>query len=186
MANAGIAVKALLVVAVAVFIAAAGHEEEPVPRTQNLHPSGGVSLVPSPTSSTNIPGGALAACPGAVVATETAAVGERGGLTLQVFHSDDDGGRSCAIVTKTGTARDQRGELTITLQLHNYDGQRWPRYAIHRHSGMSVRSPGIYLDATGSRCVRAWARFDPDRGRAVTLTSGKIGCRWSAPATESG
>ena len=186
MASAGVAVKALLVVAIVLFVAVAGQEEESVPRTPNLHPSRGVTLVPSPSSSTNIPGGALAACPGTLVATETAAVGERGGLTLQVFQSDGDGGRTCAMVTKTGTAREQRGELTVTLQLHNYDGQRWPRYAVHRHRGMAVRSAGIYLDDTTSRCVRAWARFDPDRGRAVTLTSGKIGCRWSAPDAESG
>ena len=186
MANVGVAVKALVVVVVAVAIAAAGQEQEPMPRTPNLHPSRGVSLEPSPRSSTNIPDGALDACPGELVATESAAVGEHGGLTLQVFRSDSDGGRTCAMVTKTGTAREQRGELTIRLQLHNYDGQRWPRYAVHQHNGMAVRSAGIYLDDTGSRCVRAWARFDPDRGRAVTLTSGKIGCRWSAPATESG
>ena len=184
MASTRIAVKALLVVAVVLFVAVAGQDEEPVPRTPNLHPSRGVTLVPSPSSSTNIPEGALAACPGTLVATETATMGERGGLTLQVFRSD--GGRSCAMVTKTGTAREQRGELTITLQLHNYDGQQWPRYAVHRHRGLDVRSAGIYLDDTASRCVRAWARFDPDRGRAVTLTTGKIGCRSSAPAAESG
>ena len=87
MANVGVAVKALVVVALAVVIAAAGQEQEPAPRTSNLHPSRGVSIVPSPTSSTNIPGGTLDACPGALVATETAAVGEHGGLTLQVFQS---------------------------------------------------------------------------------------------------
>ena len=184
MASTGIAVKALLVVVIVMFVAVAGQEEESVPRTPNRHPSRGVTLVPSPSSSTNIPDGALAACPGTVVATETAAVGERGGLTLQVFQSD--GGRSCAMVTKTGAAREQPGELTITLQLHNYDGQQWPRYAVHRHRGMAVQSEGIYLDDTTSRCVRARARFDPDRGRAVTLTSGKVGCRWSVPPAESG
>lgn len=186
MANVGVAVKALVVVVAAVLIAAAGQEQEPMPRTPNLHPSRGVSLEPSPRSSTNIPGGALDACPGELVATESAAVDEDGRLTLQVFRSDSDGGRTCAMATKTGTAREQRGELTIRLQLHNYDGQRWPRYAVHQHHGMAIRSPGIYLDDTRSRCVRTWARFDPDRGRAVTLSSGKIGCRWSAPTTDSG
>ncbi|HZA74136.1 MAG TPA: hypothetical protein VE476_14665 [Propionibacteriaceae bacterium] len=184
MASAGTAVKALLVVAVVVIIAA-GQEEESVPRTPNLHPSRGVVLEPSPTSSTNIPGGTLAACTGELIATETASVGERGGLTLQVFHSDRDGGRSCAVVTKTGGSREQRGELSVTLQLHNYDGQRWPRYAVHRHRGRAVRSDAIYLDDTNSRCIRAWARFDPDRARAVTLTADKLGCRWRSPLSRS-
>jgi hypothetical protein len=184
MAKAGAGVKALLVVAVLVVVAA-GQEEESVPRTPNLHPSRDVVLEPSPTSSTNVPGGALAACPGELVATETAAVGERGGLTLQVFHSDRDRGRSCAVVTKTGAARDRRGELTVTLQLHNYDGQRWPRYAVHRHQGRAARSEAIYLDDTNSRCIRASARFDPHRGRAVTLTAGKLGCRWGSPLSRS-
>jgi hypothetical protein len=186
MASAGTAVKALLVVAIVMFVAVAGQEEESVPRTPNRHPSRGETLVPSPSSSTNIPGGALSTCPGTLVDTETTAVGERGGLTLQVFQSDDDGGRTCAMVTKTGTARERRGELTVTLQLHNYDGQRWPRYAVHRHHGPEVRSAGIYLDDMSSRCLRAWARFDPDRGRAVKLTSGKVGCRWTRPDPESG
>lgn len=184
MASAGAAVKALLVVAVVLLVAVAGQEDKAGPRTPNRHPSSGVTLAPAPTSSTNIPDGGLVACPGALVATETAAVGKQGGLTLQVFHAD--GGRTCAIATKSGTARERRGALRVTLQLHNYDGQRWPRYAVHQHRGLAVRSEGVYLDQTDSRCVRATARFDPDRGRAVTLTTGKIGCRWSAPETQSG
>ena len=39
MANAGVAVKAL-VVAVVAMIAAAGQEQETMPRTPNLHPAG--------------------------------------------------------------------------------------------------------------------------------------------------
>ncbi|HLL61965.1 MAG TPA: hypothetical protein VK401_02880 [Propionibacteriaceae bacterium] len=180
----GTAAKVLLVVAAFVIIGATS-EEESVPRTPNLHPVDGVTLVPSPSSSTNIPGGGLADCAGAVVATESAPLGADGALTLQVYYADSNGGRTCAMVTKTGTARDRRGELTVTLQLHNYDGRRWPLYATHQHRGTDPRSAGIYLDESNGRCVRAKARFDPDRGRPVTITSGKIGCRWSAPATES-
>src|SRR3712207_826502 len=123
MASAGSAVKVLVVVAVVVLIAASS-EEESVPRTPNLHPVDGVTLVPSPTTSTNIPGGGLAACAGQVVLTESASVGEHGGLSLRVYYADTNGGRTCATVSKTGAALDQRGELTITLQLHNYDGRR--------------------------------------------------------------
>ena len=184
MASTGTAVKVLLVVALIAIITAAS-DEESVPRTPNRHPVGGVALVPSPTSSTNVPGGGLADCSGPVVTTASAPLGEHGGVTLQVHYADSNGGRTCAILTKTGTARDQRGELTVTLQLHNYDGRRWPRYATFHHRGTDPRSVGIYLDQTNRRCVRAEARFDPDRGRAITLSTGKIGCPWSAPATES-
>jgi hypothetical protein len=184
MAKAGIAVKVLLVVAVLVVIAAAS-EEESVPRTPNPHPAGGITLVPSPSSSTNVPGGGLPECAGAVVATESAAVGEQGGVTLQLYYTDENGGRTCAMVTKTGAAREQRGRLTVSLQLHNYDGRRWPRYATHRHRGTEPRSVGVYLDETNGRCVRAEARFDPDRGRAATVSTGKIGCGRREPATSS-
>jgi hypothetical protein len=184
MASAGTAVKVLLVVAVIAIIGAAS-EEDSVPRTSNEHPVGGVTFAPSPSSSTNVPGGGLTACAGTVVATESAPLGEQGGLTLRVYYADTEGGRTCAMVTKSGTAREQRGELTVTLQLHNYDGRRWPRYATHRHSGTDPRSVGIYLDGTNGRCVRGEARFDPDRGRAVTLSTGKIGCDRRAPAAGS-
>ncbi len=91
------------------------------------------------------------------------------------------------MVTKTGTALDTAGELTVTVQLHNYDGRRWPRSASFRHRGGAPWSEGIYLDQTNGRCVRVRARFDPDRGRAVTLASGKVGCGWSAaPDPEPG
>ncbi|HZA05148.1 MAG TPA: hypothetical protein VE617_11325 [Propionibacteriaceae bacterium] len=175
MASAGGAVKVVLVAAVVLLIATA-QDDETVPRTPNQHPVGGVALAPSPTSSTNVPGGGLADCAGQVVLTELAPVGEHGGLTLQVYYADSNGGRTCARVTKTGSAVNQRGELTVTLQLHNYDGRRWPRYAIHSHRGTDPRSVAIYLDETDGRCVRAEAGFDPDRGRAVRLASGKIGC----------
>jgi hypothetical protein len=185
MANAGIAVKVLLVVALIVVVGVASEEEESVPRTPNPHPAGGVTLVPSPTSSTNIPDGGLTECAGTAVVTESAPWGDQGGVTLQLYYADSNGGRTCAMATRTGTAREHRGELTVTLQLHNYDGRRWPRYAIHRHSGMEPRSAGIYLDETNGRCVRAEARFDPDRGRAVTLGTGKIGCGRREPVASS-
>jgi hypothetical protein len=184
MANAGTAVKVLLVVAFLAIIGATS-EEESVPRTPNLHPVDGVTFAPSPSYSTNIPGGGLADCAGTVVATESAPLGADGAVTLQVHYADSNDGRTCAMVTKTGTARNRRGELTVTLQLHNYDGRRWPRYATHLHKGTDPRSAGIYLDESNGRCVRAEARFDPDRGRAVTLSTGKIGCDRRAPVASS-
>src|SRR5918998_1314326 len=161
MAKAGTVVTVLLVVAVVAMIGGTQNEGT-VPRTMNEHPVGEVALTPSPKTSTNIPGGGLAGCAGEVVATESVPVGADGGVDLQVYYADIDGG------------------LTVTLQLHSYDGRRWPRYATFRHRGGSARSDAVYLDGTSGRCVRARARFDPDRGRAVTLATGKVGCRWSA------
>ena len=115
-----------------------------------------------------------------MVATESVPVGADGGVDLQVYYADTDGGRSCAVVDQDRFGPRPVGGAHVTLQLHNYDGRRWPRYATFRHRGGSARSDAIYLDQTSGRCVRAWARFDPDRGRAVTLTTGKVGCRWSA------
>ena len=184
MAKASTAVTVLLVLVV-VAVIGNSQDEGTVPRTPNTHPIGGVRLTPSPTTSTNVPGG-LAGCAGEVVAAESVPVGADGGVSLQVYYTDTDGGRTCAVVTKTGTARDRPGELTVTLRLHNYDGRRWPRYAVFHHRGAAPRSDGIYLDRTNGRCVRARARFDPRRGRAVTLATGKVGCRWSAPDPRSG
>ena len=174
MAKAGTVVTVLLVVVVALI--GGTQDEGTVPRTPNPYPTGPVALTPPPTTSTNIPGGGLSGCAGVVVATESGPVGPDGGLDLRVYYSDADGGRTCAMATKTGSARDRFGVLTVTLQLHNYDGRRWPRYAAFRHRGGSARSDGVYLDQTNGRCVRAEAGFDPDRGRAVRLASGKIGC----------
>ena len=186
MAKAGAVVTVLLVVA-GVAMTGGTQDEGTVPRTMNEHPIGEVALTPSPRTSTNIPGGGLAGCAGEVVATESVPVGADGGVDLQVYYADTAGGRSCAVVTKTGSARDRWGVLTVTLQLHNYDGRRWPRYATFQHRGGSARSDAIYLDETSGRCVRARARFDPDQGRAVTLATGKLGCRWpAAPDAESG
>lgn len=175
MASGDTGIKVLLVIVVVLLLAASQGEEAP-PSASPSAPVTTVAPAPSPSATTNIPGGALTACTGDLLSTETVAVGEQGGLTLQVFYAEADGGRNCAMVSKTGTARELAGELTVTLQFHSYDGRRWPRYA-EQSSRLRDRSDGIYLDETNDRCVRAWARFAPDRGRTATLTSGKVGCR---------
>jgi hypothetical protein len=127
------------------------------------------------TQSTNIPNGTLLACAGERISTDTVDAGG-GALTLEVFYAPVNGGRNCAIVTKTGSATQRAGQLVTTLQFHNYDGRKWPRYAISRGNGN--RSGAVYIDDTNDRCVRAWARFLPeDGGRAVTVNSGRVGCR---------
>jgi hypothetical protein len=143
-------------------------------------PGGGTNtsrFAAASTKSSNIPGGTLFACGGKVISTDTANVGG-GAMTLQVYYSPVNGGRNCAVVTKTGTAVQRPGQLVITLQFNSYDGRKWPRYAIARSAANAGRAGGVYLDNTDDRCVRAWARFLPSGGgKAVTVRSGKVGCR---------
>jgi hypothetical protein len=134
-------------------------------------------LAAASTQSTNIPGGTLFSCGGRLISTDTANVGG-GAMTLQVYYSPINGGRNCAVVTKTGTAVQRPGQLVITLQFNSYDGRKWPRYAIARSIPNASRVGGVYLDNTDDRCVRAWARFLPSGGgKTVTVRTGKVGCR---------
>jgi hypothetical protein len=124
--------------------------------------------------STNIPNGTLLTCGGELISTDTVDAGG-GSLTLEVFYVPVNGGRNCAVVTKTYSAAQRPGQLVITLQFHSYDGRKWPRYAIHRTT--ADRAGPVYIDNTNNKCVRAWARFMPEGGgRSVTVTSGKVGC----------
>lgn len=135
------------------------------------------STVPrASTQSTNIPDGTLLACGGELISTNTVDAGG-GALTLQVYYSPVNGGRNCAVVTKTGTLVHRPGRLVITLQFHSYDGRKWPRYAIARSTPNATRVGGVYLDKTDNKCVRAWARFLPEDGPTATVRSGKVGCR---------
>lgn len=129
------------------------------------------------TQSSNIPGGTLFACSGQLISTDTTDAGG-GALTLQVYYSPVDGGRNCAVVTKTGTVVRRPGQLVTTLQFHSYDGRKWPRYAIARSTANASALGGVYIDKTDNKCVRAWSRFMPNGGgRPVTVTSGKVGCK---------
>ena len=129
------------------------------------------------TQSTNIPSGTLFSCGGQLISTDTVNAGG-GALTLQVYYSSVNGGRNCAVVSKTGTAVQRPGQLVITLQFHSYDGRKWPRYAIARSVPNASRTGGVYLDNTDNKCVRAWARFLPEKGgRPVTVKSGRVGCK---------
>ncbi len=133
-------------------------------------------LTGASTQSTNIPNGTLLSCGGKLISTDTANLGG-GAMTLEVFYSPVNGGRNCAVVTKTGTAVNRPGQLVITLQFNSYDGRKWPRYAIARSTPNATRVGGVYIDNTDDKCVRAWARFLPaGGGRTVTVRSGKVGC----------
>jgi hypothetical protein len=169
-----------VLVSLAVITAiASGANGGTVPTANNpgSNPTTTSRVFPASTQSTNIPSGTLFTCSGELVSTDTVDAGG-GALTLQVFYSRVNGGRNCAVVTKTGTAARRRGQLVITLQFHNYDGRKWPRYAIARSTPNATRSGGVYLDNTDNRCVRAWSRFLPADGeRSVTVRSGRVGCR---------
>ena len=151
-----------------------------VPSTTTTTTTGGTSrtttsrVPPASTqsTSTNIPSGTVFTCGGQLISTDTVDAGG-GALTLEVFYSSVNGGRNCAVATKTGTVAQRRGHLVTTLQFHIYDGRRWPRYAIQRTNGDRARA---YIDNTDNKCVRAWARFLPETGPAATVTSGKVGC----------
>jgi hypothetical protein len=131
---------------------------------------------PNTTSSTtNIPGGTLFTCSGDLISTDSAPLGT-GTLTLQVYYSPVNGGRNCAVATRTGTAS-LRGQMYTTLRFNSYDGRNWPRFAYHRSSTLSGRSGGVYLDDTEGRCVRARVAFVPTAGGGETiLNSGRVGC----------
>ena len=128
------------------------------------------------TQSTNIPNGTLFTCGGERISTDTSNAGG-GALTLEVFYSSVNGGRNCAVVTKTGTAVQRRWQLVTTLQFHSYDGRKWPRYAIARSTPNATRAGGVYIDKTDNKCVRAWSRFLPEDGPTATVKSGRVGCR---------
>jgi hypothetical protein len=134
------------------------------------------TIVPPTTpQSTNIPGGTLFMCSGDLVSTDSAPLGT-GTLTLQVYYSPVNGGRNCAVATRTGTAS-LRGQMYTTLRYDSYDGRRWPRYAYHRSTASSARSGGVYLDDTDGRCVRARVEFVPTNGGSSTVvSSGRVGC----------
>ena len=145
--------------------------------TQGSNPTNTSRVTAGSTQSTNVPGGTLLTCSGDLISTDTVDAGG-GALTLQAYYSPADGGRNCALVTKTGTVAQRPGQLVITLQFHSYDGRKWPRYAIARSTPNATRVGGVYIDKTNDKCVRAWARFLPaDGGKAVTVTSGKVGCK---------
>ena len=126
-------------------------------------------------TTTNIPGGTLFMCSGDLISTDRTPLGN-GTLTLQVYYSPVNGGRNCAVATRTGTSS-QPGQMYTTLRFDSYDGRRWPRFAYHRSSAYSGRSGGVYLDDTDGRCVRARLAFIPTNGTSQTIiNSGRVGC----------
>jgi hypothetical protein len=131
---------------------------------------------PSSTqSTTNIPGGTLFMCNGDLISTDSVAVGS-GTMTLRVYYSTVNGGRNCAIATRTGAAS-LPGQMYTTLRFDDYDGDRWPNFAYHRSTPNAGSSGGVYLDDTDGACVRARVAFRPSSGGSQTvINSGRVSC----------
>lgn len=135
-----------------------------------------VSKATTTRASTNIPGGALPACPGKVISNKSAGRGQDA-LNLKVYYSASDGGRNCAVATKVGFPQGS-GQVVITLRFADSKSTTWPKFAEHRSTFSATRSGSIYLDDTDNRCVRAQARLVPAAGgKTVSVSSGRTGCR---------
>ncbi len=128
-------------------------------------------------ASSNIPNGPLLGCPGSVIAERTRKDRTVGDLRLLVYYSAANGGRNCAIATRTGSLSRPRGQLVITLRFAGYNGRRWPRLATHRGDNNAQRSGAVYLNNTDNKCVSARAKFTPaGGGKKVWVDTGRVGC----------
>ena len=126
-------------------------------------------------ATTNIPGGTLFMCSGELISTDSVAVGS-GTMTLRVYYAPVNGGRNCAIATRTGAAS-LPGQMYTTLRFDDYDGDRWPNFAYHRSTTSAGSSGGVYLDDTDGACVRARVAFRPSSGGSQTvINSGRVSC----------
>jgi hypothetical protein len=166
----------LLLLIFGLVTAARGVPITSTPTTPPATPPPVTTTVPPTTpQSTNIPGGTLFMCSGQVISTDSAPLGS-GTLTLQVYYSPVNGGRNCAVATRTGTLS-QRGQMYTTLRFDSYGGRRWPRFAYHTSTANAGRSGGVYLDDTDGRCVRARVEYVPtDGGSETIVNSGRVGC----------
>ena len=167
----------LTLVAVVAIASAAGGEPAAAPSVEVTPRPTSTTISPASATraSTNIPTGTLFTCTGTVISTDSVALGS-GSLTIQVYYSPTNGGRNCALATRSGPVG-QRGQLTTSLKFDSYDGRRWPRYAEHRSAAYATRSGAVYLDATDDKCVRGRAKFTPEGGGSpVTVSSGAVGC----------
>jgi hypothetical protein len=167
----------LTLVAVVAIASAAGGEPAPAPSVEVTPRRSATTISPASVTraSTNIPTGTLFTCTGTVISTDSVALGS-GSLTIQVYYSPTNGGRNCALATRSGPVG-QRGQLTTSLKFDSYDGRRWPRYAEHRSAAYATRSGAVYLDDTDDKCVRARAKFTPEGGGSpITVSSGAVGC----------
>lgn len=169
-------------VVIGLVVNAAGGASDPPAKTTTATTQSSKQSTTQRTStrvspSSNIPGGPLLTCPGTKITDRTQANASLGDLRLRVYYNPKDGGRNCAVATRTGGLTSPPGQMTLTLRFADYDGRRWPKLATQR-TGSNARNVGaVYLDDTGNKCVSARVRFRPSGGGQQTwVDTGRIGC----------
>lgn len=182
----------LILIAVLVFAASAGGSygsstANPHPTTTTTAPTTAPPTVtptevpPAKTtthySTTNIPGGPFAGCPGWVIGRGTGGHDVEA-VTLKVYYSPAAGGRNCAIAIKGGGYVGSNSSLAVSLSFTSYSGTSWPSYAYHSTNRPASRTGGVYLNDTNQRCVNASAIYRPSPGSTPRIVHmRKIGCR---------
>jgi hypothetical protein len=126
-------------------------------------------------SETNIPGGPLESCPGKIIANKTDS-SSSGSVNIKVYYSENSD-RNCAVGTRFGWPSRTQGQLTVRMRFSDYDGNRWPEYAVASSQPHTTQVGGVYLDDTYNRCVTASTTFDPFTGMdKVSVSTGAVGC----------
>ena len=155
------------------------------PSTGGTTPSRPTTTYPTrsytaPTSATdkyqsNIPGGPLDSCPGKIVANKSD-TSANGSVNVKVYYSEEND-RNCVVATRYGWANKTQGRLTTSLHFSDYDGNRWPEYAVASSQPHTTQIGGVYMDDTYNRCVRASATYEPFTGMdKVAVSTGDVGC----------
>jgi hypothetical protein len=158
---------------------AAGGSTWPSSTARPTTPSPTYTTAPTDTSTdrseTNIPGGPLDSCPGKIIANKTDSTGN-GSVNIKVYYSENSD-RNCAVGTRFGWPSRTQGRLTVKMRFSDYDGNRWPEYAIVSSQPHTTQVGGVYLDDTYNRCVTASTAFDPFTGMdKISVSTGAIGC----------
>ena len=144
-----------------------------IPPTENKPP---VKTTP-PATTTNIPGGPFASCPGWVIGRGTGGHDVEA-VTLTVYYSPVAGGRNCAIAFKGGGFVGSESTIAVSLNFSSYGGTSWPSYAYHSTNRPASRTGAVYLDDTNRRCIDASAIYRPSPGSKPRIVHArKIGCR---------
>jgi len=131
----------------------------------------------TPKSTTNIPGGPFASCPGWVIGRGTGGHDVEA-VTLKVYYSPVAGGRNCAIASKGGGYVGDDSTIAVSLNFSSYGGTSWPSYAYHSTNHPASRTGAVYLDDTNKRCIDASAIYRPEPGSKPRIVHvRKIGCR---------
>jgi hypothetical protein len=129
------------------------------------------STINSPSSS-NIPTGPLAGCPGFIVGQRTDA-----GMTLRVYYSPESGGLNCVTGTRN-SAVDSNSYLRTEIRLSSYTGSSWPSYAYATGGYGQETVTGAYVTDADNRCVSANVAYYPGGGaEPQSISMRQFACR---------